>query len=31
MARVRDMRNIEKVEDEQSQNTGNHPYGMTDC
>ena len=31
MARVRDMRNIEKVEDEQSQNTGNHPHGMTDC
>ena len=31
MARVRDMRNIKKVEDEQSQNTGNHPHGMTDC
>ena len=31
MARVRDMRNIKKVEDEQSQNTRNHPHGMTDC
>lgn len=31
MARVRDMRNIKKVEDEQSQNTGNHPHDMTDC
>lgn len=31
MARVRDMRNIEKVEDEQSQNNGNHPHAMTDC
>lgn len=31
MARVRDMRNIKKVEDEQSQNTGNHPHGMMDC
>lgn len=31
MARVRDMRNIKKVEDEQSQNTGNHPHAMTDC
>lgn len=31
MARVRDMRNIKKVEDEQSQNTGNHPHGVTDC
>lgn len=31
MARVRDMRNIKKVEDEQSQNTGNHPHGMTNC
>lgn len=31
MARVHDMRNIKKVEDEQSQNTGNHPHGMTDC
>lgn len=31
MARVRDMRNIKKVEDEQSQKTGNHPHGMTDC
>lgn len=31
MARVRDMRNIKNVEDEQSQNTGNHPHGMTDC
>lgn len=31
MERVRDMRNIKKVEDEQSQNTGNHPHGMTDC
>lgn len=28
MARVRDMRNIKKVEDEQSQNTGNHPHAM---
>lgn len=31
MARVRDMRNIKKVEDEQAQNTGNHPHAMTDC
>lgn len=31
MARVRDMRNIKKGEDEQSQNTGNHPHAMTDC
>lgn len=31
MARVRDMRNIKNVEDEQVQNTGNHPHGMTDC
>lgn len=31
MARVRDMRNIKNVEDEQSQNTVNHPHGMTDC
>ena len=31
MARVRDMRNIKNVEDEQSQNNGNHPHGMTDC
>ena len=31
MARVRDMRNIKKVEDEQSHNTGNHPHDMTNC
>lgn len=31
MARVRDMRNIKNVEDEQVQNNGNHPHGMTDC
>lgn len=31
MAKVTDMRNNKKVEDEQSQNTGNHPHGMTDC
>jgi hypothetical protein len=31
MARVRDMRNIKNVEDEQSQNNGNHPHAMTDC
>lgn len=31
MARVRDMRNIKNVEDEQVQNNGNHPRAMTDC
>lgn len=31
MARVRDMRNIKNVEDEQVQNNGNHPHAMTDC
>lgn len=31
MARVRDMRNIKNVEDEQVQNNGNHPHDMTDC
>ena len=31
MARVRDMRNIKNVEDEQVQNNGNHPNAMTDC
>lgn len=31
MAKVTDMRNNKKVEDEQSQNTGNHPHAMTDC
>lgn len=31
MARVRDMRNIKNVEDEQVRNNGNHPHGMTDC
>ena len=31
MARVRDMRNIKSVEDEQVQNNGNHPHAMTDC
>lgn len=31
MAKVTDMRNNKKVEDEQAQNTGNHPHGMTDC
>lgn len=30
MARVRDMRNIQNVEDEQSQSTGSHPHSMTD-
>lgn len=30
MARVRDMRNIKKVEDEQTQNTGSHPHDMAD-
>lgn len=28
MARVRDMRNIKNVEDEQVQNNGNHPHAM---
>lgn len=31
MARVRDIRNIKNVEDEQVQNNGNHPHAMTDC
>lgn len=31
MARVRDVRNNKKVDDEQAQSTGNHPHGMTDC
>ena len=31
MARVRDMRNIKNVEDEQVHNNGNHPHAMTDC
>lgn len=31
MARVRDMRNIKNVEDEQVQNNGNHPHAMADC
>lgn len=31
MARVRDMRNIKKVEDEQVRNNGNHPHAMTNC
>lgn len=31
MARVRDMRNIKNVEDEQVRNNGNHPHGMTHC
>ena len=31
MARVRDMRNIKNVEDEQVQNNGTHPHAMTDC
>lgn len=31
MARVRDMRNIKNVEDEQVQNNGNHPHAMTEC
>ena len=31
MARVRDMRNIKNVEDEQVRSNGNHPHGMTDC
>lgn len=31
MAKVRDMRNIKKVEDEQVRNNGNHPHAMTDC
>ena len=31
MARVRDMRNIKNVEDEQVQNNGNHPHAMTNC
>lgn len=31
MARVRDMRNIKSVEDEQVRNNGNHPHAMTDC
>lgn len=31
MARVRDMRNIKNVEDEQVRNNGNHPHDMTDC
>lgn len=31
MARVRDMRNIKNVEDEQVQNNENHPHAMTDC
>lgn len=31
MARVRDMRNIKNVEDEQVRNNGNHPHTMTDC
>lgn len=31
MARVRDMRNIKNVEDEQVRNNGNHPHVMTDC
>lgn len=31
MARVRDMRNIKNVEDEQVRNNGNHPHAMTDC
>lgn len=31
MARVRDMRNIKNVEDEQVQDNGNHPHAMTNC
>lgn len=31
MVRVRDMRNIKNVEDEQVQNNGNHPHAMMDC
>lgn len=31
MARVRDMRNIKNVEDEQVRKNGNHPHAMTDC
>lgn len=31
MARVRDMRNIKNVEDEQVRKSGNHPHAMTDC
>lgn len=31
MARVRGMRNIKNVKDEQVQNNGNHPHAMTDC
>lgn len=31
MARVRDMRNIKNVEDEQVRNNGNHPHDMADC
>lgn len=31
MSRVRDMRNIKNVEDEQVRNNGNHPHAMTDC
>jgi len=31
MARVRGMRNIKNVEDEQVRNNGNHPHAMTDC
>ena len=31
MARVRDMRNIKNVEDEQVQDNGNHPHAVTNC
>lgn len=31
MAKVTDMRNNKKVDDEQAQNTGNHPHSMIDC
>ena len=31
IARVRDIRNIKNVEDEQVQNNGNHPHAITDC
>ena len=31
MARVRDMRNIKNVEDEQVRNNVNHPHDMADC
>ena len=31
MAKVRDMRNIKNVYDEQVRNNGNHPHAMTDC